>query len=445
MPQRRTPIAPLAGILGALLATVGAGAEEFRAFSGHGGPVMDVAVARQGDRMLTASFDYSVGLWGMDAATPERWLEGHEAAVNAVAFLGGNRAASVGDDQMVMIWDLVTGKALHRMQGHSGKVMAVAPAPDGTRIATASWDGTVRVWDTGQGIETAVHVPHAGPVNDVIWSRDGLRLFTAGHDGTVQEVDAATGTILRRVAAHGFGVNRLALHPDEAWLVYGALDGGTRVVTLDDTPREIADLSMGRRPILGLDLSSDAARLAVGDGEGYILVVQTDDWSILRDFRAAVHGPIWALAFTASGAGVVAGSVADEAYLWPLESAAALPRLADSPVAFQSDPASLDNGERQFVRKCAVCHTLEADGGRRAGPTLHGVFGRTAGGLPGYSYSPALRESSIVWTEATIDALFDIGPDNLTPGSKMPMQQITSQQDRSDLIAFLRQETAESD
>ena len=44
----------------------------------------------------------------------------------------------------------------------------------------------------------------------------------------------------------------------------------------------------------------------------------------------------------------------------------------------------LTNGEMQFARKCSVCHTLEADGRRRAGPTLYGIFGRKAGSLEGY-------------------------------------------------------------
>ena len=51
---------------------------------GHGGPVKGVAISPDGDRALTASFDYSVGLWDLRTNTLMRWLEGHEAAVNAV-------------------------------------------------------------------------------------------------------------------------------------------------------------------------------------------------------------------------------------------------------------------------------------------------------------------------------------------------------------------------
>jgi len=443
--MRRPGLLPLLAVLLGAGLPLQTGAEEFRSFSGHGGPVTGVAVAPDGARLLTASFDTSVGLWTIGAEEAPVWLEGHDAAVNAVAFLPGGRAASAGDGGAVIIWSLDDATPLHRLEGHVGKVMAVAASPDGQHLATAGWDGTVRVWNVATGAEIARHAPHRGAVSDVAWSPDGTRLFTAGHDGTVQELRAADGTILRRIAAHGFGVNRLVVHPGEAWLAYGALDGGTRVVGLTDDLPMLADLSLGRRPILGLALSPDAGRLAVGDGEGYIMVADTADWAVARDFRAATYGPIWALAFTASGAGVIAGSVADEAYLWPVLSTAPPPRLAAEPAEFQTDPALVDNGERQFLRKCAVCHTLTPDGARRAGPSLHGVFGRAAGGLSGYSYSPALRASDIVWTEATIDALFDVGPDILTPGSKMPMQQIASAQDRADLIAFLRSRTTEHD
>ena len=105
-------------------------------------------------------------------------------------------------------------------------------------------------------------------------------------------------------------------------------------------------------------------------------------------------------------------------------------------------PASeMENGERQFMRKCSICHALTPPPSRKAGPTLHDLFGRPAGSVPGYPYSPTLAESDIVWTEETIDALFDLGPDHYVPGSKMPMQRIAAPQDRADLVAYLRRAT----
>lgn len=100
-----------------------------------------------------------------------------------------------------------------------------------------------------------------------------------------------------------------------------------------------------------------------------------------------------------------------------------------------------EHGKALF-RACAFCHTLTPDGGNRAGPTLWNLFGRPAGAVDGYHYSSALKGSGIVWNEDTVARLFEVGPDAMTPGSKMPLQTIPSAADRADLVAYLKAATA---
>ncbi len=417
-----------------------AAAEDFRTFEGHGGPVMSVAVGGEGTMLLTTSFDNSAALWPISGDGTPRWLEGHDAAVNIGIFLPGSRAATGADDFDVILWDLETRKPIRRLEGHQGKVFDLAATADGTRLASASWDGTIRIWDTATGETLAEVAGHDGPVNAVAWSGYASRLYSASYDGTLVEWETGDWTPLRRLASHGFGINVIALNEDAGWIAYGALDGGTRALDLE-TGEELADLTADRRPILALARSPDGGRLAVGDGEGYIMIVDTAKWGVEYDFRAALNGPIWALAFTASGEGVIAGGIADEAYLWPLDAGDDTPRMAEIERQFHVDPSEVSNGERQFMRKCSICHTLQGGGERRAGPPLEGLFGRPAGAVKDYPYSEAVRGVDLVWTEETIDALFDVGPEHYIPGTKMPMQRITGEDDRADLIEFLKRET----
>ncbi len=419
--------------------------QEFDTFKGHGGPVMGLSVSVDG-QVASASFDNSVGVWTQGVPL---WLEGHDAAVVDLLFLGPDRLVSGGDDFAVWLWSGVgsaAGAEGRRLGRHKGKVTDLDVSPDGTRVASASWDGSVRLWDvTGQGdAGAAEHVldqRNAG-FSDVVFAPDGQRLFAATSGGDIVAYDLTGARPPRFLVRHGFGINELIADPQGRWLAYGAVDGGTRVID-PETAAPLHDFTLDRRPILAMDYNADTGQLAVGDGHGYIMMIDTQTWRIARDFRAVRAGPIWALAFSPDGQTIYAGGLDDVIYAWPV---ALMDRFEPVDVAgrsFLREADSMSNGERQFMRKCSICHALTGSGARKAGPTLHGVFGRRAGALPGYRYSQVLRTADIIWSEETINALFDEGPDVFIPDSKMPMQRIVKPQDRMDLIEFLRRETAQ--
>ena len=422
-------------ILTLLSLTVPAGAADFQVLIGHGGPVMDTAVSDDGGFALTGSFDNSVGLWTL-GSEDVRWLEGHEAAVKAVMFLGNDLAASAGDDFAVEIWDLVAGVSKSRLEGHKGQIQSLAAS--GNVLASASWDGTIGLWNITDGGNITFLEGHGGAVNDVAFSADGKVLYSASADGTIRTWDLATLEETRILVSHGFGVNTLLL--GNGWMAYGAVDGGTRVLNAR-TDAEIADLTLDRRPILSMALSPDGSEFAVGDGEGFVMTVETDGWRISGDYRAAANGPVWALAYTSDSKSLLAGGIDDAAYIWPSQNDLDAPIMATKKRSFLKDPGAMSNGERQFRRKCSICHSLADDGVRRAGPTLSGVFGRQAGSVEGYKYSNTVNDLGFEWNEETIDKLFDLGPDHFIPGSKMPMQRIVKPEDRRDLIEFLKENT----
>jgi cytochrome c len=72
---------------------------------------------------------------------------------------------------------------------------------------------------------------------------------------------------------------------------------------------------------------------------------------------------------------------------------------------------------------------------------LAGLFGRRIASLPGYNFSPALKQLDIIWTPETVAKLFEVGPASYTPGTKMPEQRINSAADRKALVEFLERAT----
>ena len=89
----------------------------------------------------------------------------------------------------------------------------------------------------------------------------------------------------------------------------------------------------------------------------------------------------------------------------------------------------------QIYGRCQACHALAYD---RVGPRHCGLFGRNAGGVPGFAYSTAMKNSHIVWNEKTLDR-FLASPLKMVPGTAMTYDGVPEARDRADLIAYLKQ------
>ena len=112
---------------------------------------------------------------------------------------------------------------------------------------------------------------------------------------------------------------------------------------------------------------------------------------------------------------------------------AALVRLVSTIARADGDPAK---GE-EIYKRCQGCHSIDRN---RVGPMHKGLFGRTAGTVPGFLYSDAMKNSGIVWSEQTLDQFLQ-GPRKMVPGTKMTYAGVPDPQERADLIAYLKQAT----
>ena len=100
-----------------------------------------------------------------------------------------------------------------------------------------------------------------------------------------------------------------------------------------------------------------------------------------------------------------------------------------------ADPAK---GKTVFAR-CAMCHDLKP-GVNRLGPSLAGLFGRKAGTVPNFNYSPAMKGARIVWNERSLYAYL-ANPQGAVPRNKMIFAGIANPADRANLIAYLKAAT----
>jgi cytochrome c len=90
---------------------------------------------------------------------------------------------------------------------------------------------------------------------------------------------------------------------------------------------------------------------------------------------------------------------------------------------------------KTLYQGCAACHSIDEND---IGPRHRGVVGRHAGSIEDYSYSAALKNSGLIWSEATLDRWLT-NPSTLVPGTKMFFK-IDDSQSRADIIAYLEEQ-----
>ena len=95
-------------------------------------------------------------------------------------------------------------------------------------------------------------------------------------------------------------------------------------------------------------------------------------------------------------------------------------------------------GRRVFA-VCGSCHSVKP-GENRVGPSLAGVVGRPAGSVEGFSYSDANANSGIVWSEGVLFEYLE-APQEYIPGTKMIFPGLKKEQDRADVIAYLKEQS----
>lgn len=97
--------------------------------------------------------------------------------------------------------------------------------------------------------------------------------------------------------------------------------------------------------------------------------------------------------------------------------------------------ADAKHGKKIFDGRCKMCHSVQS-GVNKIGPSLEGVMGRKAGAIQGFHYSPALKNSGVVWNDKTLNDWLT-NPHKFIPGDRMPFPGLRNPSDREDIIAYL--------
>jgi RNA polymerase sigma factor (sigma-70 family) len=282
----------------------------------QGGPIEALSLSADGKRLATGGDDGIVRLWELDTGKPIRQIDATGAFVRGFGvalspdgktLATPSRPKGGAGPEQISLWDAATGKELRRMERPPDPAYSrLAFSPDGKTLAAGEWDGgKVHVWDAGTGKEIKTLQGHTGTVTAIAFSADGKRLVTGGDDKAVHLWDAATGAEVRSFAGHTDRVLCAALSPDGTLLATGAADATARLWDAA-TGKESHVLKAHKYGVGAVAFSPDGKLLLTGGHDGKIDLWEAATGKALKELPGR-QGGLTGLFFTPDGKRVVSG------------------------------------------------------------------------------------------------------------------------------------------
>mmetsp|Transcript_12642 Transcript_12642/g.20823 ORF Transcript_12642/g.20823 Transcript_12642/m.20823 type:complete len:362 (+) Transcript_12642:135-1220(+) len=244
--------------------------DNFNVLSGHKNAVLDCKFTNDGEKVITASADYNLGVYDVRTGERLKRFMGHKGIVNAVGVIAkdgspclavsasddrtcrlwdtrvrgevgcledsyqvtavayGNDGLTVfagGIDNCITAWDVRQMKKTMTMKGHTDTITCLSLNPKGTHILSNSMDGTLKTWDVRPFVDSGkkrhdktfvggTHNAEKGLLN-CSWSADGTMVSGGSADRIVHIWDELSAEELYSLPGHAGCVNAVVFHPKE--------------------------------------------------------------------------------------------------------------------------------------------------------------------------------------------------------------------------------------
>ena len=140
----------------------------------------------------------------------------------------GKLVAFAGDDHVIRLCDITTGRLSRRLVGHRDWITAVTFCHDGDELISVSRDRRAVIWDVTTGRPRALLGKHERPISSIIVGM-GDKVVLSGFRAPLKIFDLASGRLQSELPCPCPDTRALAFSSDASVLAAGGRNGLVRI------------------------------------------------------------------------------------------------------------------------------------------------------------------------------------------------------------------------
>jgi formylglycine-generating enzyme required for sulfatase activity len=227
---------------------------------GHNSWVKALAFSPDNKKLATASSDNLAIIWDVESGKILHKLIGHTASVNSLAFSSdGERLITGSNDQTIKIWQISSATLLDNIKFDSA-ISYVTFNPTGTHFAVVDYDKIAKIFDTNnkQVIFSLNGQEHN--INTIAYSFDGKKIITANQDATAKIWDAEKGKLLATLSSHQDVLTSASFSPNGQYIATTSNDNSLKIWKADNL-QLLYTLEADSQQAYFADFSSDSEKI----------------------------------------------------------------------------------------------------------------------------------------------------------------------------------------
>ena len=291
---------------------------------GHEFTVWSLTISQDGMTIVSGGQDATIRLWDLTTGKEIHKFVGHNGPVYGLVLMSDDKKlVSIADkDLAVKIWNLESRTLLTSLAPNSAHINAVAVSPDNRYIVTGGDDGIARFWDIDRGIMLR-YLEHSQGIYTITISPDGRHMLcgskkapTTDTPGTIWIWDFELGIELKSMQAHKGHVTALSVTADSRYILSGGQDGVVNLWDLE-TGTLLKTMTGHNTAVIMIHITSDGQHVITGSTDGMIRAWLLRGGVLLQSLNSTEN--VHSMAVTPDGRQVITGSMDGNVEIWDFE------------------------------------------------------------------------------------------------------------------------------